>query len=31
MIGDLLNEQSLMYTALSEMVYDQSDVNDTVR
>ncbi|PWA28625.1 hypothetical protein CCH79_00020749 [Gambusia affinis] len=30
MIGDLLNEQSLMYTALSEMIYDQSDVNDTV-
>ncbi|KAM4713881.1 L-amino-acid oxidase-like [Anableps anableps] len=31
MIGDLLNEQSLMYTALSEMLYDQSDVNNTVR
>ncbi|XP_040887590.1 L-amino-acid oxidase-like [Toxotes jaculatrix] len=28
MIGDLLNEQSLMYTALSEMIYDQSDIND---
>ncbi|XP_047242365.1 L-amino-acid oxidase-like [Girardinichthys multiradiatus] len=31
MIGDLLNEQSLMYTALSEMLYDQSDVNDTTK
>nr|CAC00499.1 endoplasmic reticulum lumenal L-amino acid oxidase [Scomber japonicus] len=30
MIGDLLNEQSLMYTALSEMIYDQADVNDSV-
>lgn len=30
MIGDLLNEQSLMYTALTEMLYDQSDVNNTV-
>ncbi|KAM3598696.1 uncharacterized protein V6R79_021483 [Siganus canaliculatus] len=30
MIGDLLNEQGLMYTALSEMVYDQSDVSDDV-
>nr|BAG72078.1 skin mucus antibacterial L-amino acid oxidase [Myoxocephalus polyacanthocephalus] len=30
MIGDLLNEQSLMYTALSEMIYDQADVNDDV-
>ncbi|XP_024144374.2 L-amino-acid oxidase-like [Oryzias melastigma] len=31
MIGDLLNEQSLLYTALTEMLYDQSDVNDTVQ
>uniref|UniRef100_A0A8C4DRH6 Amine oxidase n=1 Tax=Dicentrarchus labrax TaxID=13489 RepID=A0A8C4DRH6_DICLA len=31
MIGDLLNEQSLMYTALSEMIYDQTDINDTVK
>ncbi|XP_038587823.1 L-amino-acid oxidase-like isoform X2 [Micropterus salmoides] len=31
MIGDLLNEHSLMYTALTEMIYDQSDVNDNVR
>ncbi|XP_062300993.1 L-amino-acid oxidase-like [Scomber scombrus] len=30
MIGDLLNEQSLMYTALTEMIYDQADVNDSV-
>ncbi|XP_063067337.1 L-amino-acid oxidase-like isoform X2 [Engraulis encrasicolus] len=30
MIGDLLNEESMMYTALSEMIYDQSDVNDSV-
>ncbi|XP_041841769.1 L-amino-acid oxidase-like [Melanotaenia boesemani] len=28
MIGELLNEQSLMYTALTEMIYDQSDIND---
>ncbi|XP_035850172.1 L-amino-acid oxidase-like isoform X2 [Sander lucioperca] len=28
MIGDLLNQRSLMYTALTEMVYDQSNVND---
>ncbi|XP_039677560.1 L-amino-acid oxidase-like isoform X1 [Perca fluviatilis] len=28
MIGDLLNQQSLMHTALTEMVYDQSNVND---
>lgn len=31
MIGDLLNEQSLMFTALTEMIYDQADINDTVR
>ncbi|RVE60776.1 hypothetical protein OJAV_G00184890 [Oryzias javanicus] len=31
MIGDVLNEQSLLYTALTEMLYDQSDVNDTVQ
>ncbi|XP_045921686.1 L-amino-acid oxidase-like [Micropterus dolomieu] len=30
MIGDLLNEQSLMYTALSEMIYDQTDISDSV-
>ncbi len=30
MIGDLLNERGLMYTALSEMIYDQTDVNDKV-
>lgn len=30
MIGDLLNEQSLMYTALTEMIYDQADINDHV-
>ncbi|RVE60780.1 hypothetical protein OJAV_G00184930 [Oryzias javanicus] len=28
MIGDLLNEQSLMHTALTEMIYDQTDIND---
>ncbi|XP_070710446.1 L-amino-acid oxidase-like isoform X2 [Pempheris klunzingeri] len=28
MIGELLNEQSMMYTALSEMVYDQTDISD---
>ncbi|XP_076581211.1 L-amino-acid oxidase-like [Chaetodon auriga] len=28
MIGDLLNEQSLMHLALTEMIYIQSDVND---
>ncbi|KAM3598548.1 uncharacterized protein V6R79_019346 [Siganus canaliculatus] len=31
MIGDLLNEQGLMYTALSEIVYDQSDIGDDVK
>ncbi|XP_067380029.1 L-amino-acid oxidase-like [Channa argus] len=30
MIGDLLNEQSLMYTALTEMIYDQTDISDHV-
>ncbi|XP_005754382.1 L-amino-acid oxidase-like [Pundamilia nyererei] len=30
MIGDLLNEQGLMYTALTEMIYDQTDVHDNV-
>uniref|UniRef100_UPI0037E7D729 L-amino-acid oxidase-like n=1 Tax=Semicossyphus pulcher TaxID=241346 RepID=UPI0037E7D729 len=29
MIGDLLNEQSLMHLALTEMIYIQSDVSDT--
>ncbi|XP_075948266.1 L-amino-acid oxidase-like [Anarhichas minor] len=31
MIGDLLNEQSLMYTALTEMIYDQADINDDLK
>ncbi|XP_041636127.1 L-amino-acid oxidase-like [Cheilinus undulatus] len=31
MIGDLLNEQSLMYLALTEMIYDQTDINDDVK
>ncbi|XP_034532634.1 L-amino-acid oxidase-like [Notolabrus celidotus] len=31
MIADLLNEQSLMYSALSEMVYLQSDINDDTK
>lgn len=31
MIGDLLNEQGLMYTALTEMIYDQTDVHDNVK
>ncbi|KAJ3585128.1 hypothetical protein NHX12_013850 [Muraenolepis orangiensis] len=31
MIGDLLNENSLMYTALTEMIYDQADINDYTR
>ncbi|XP_029931417.1 L-amino-acid oxidase-like [Myripristis murdjan] len=30
MIGDLLNENSLMYTALSEMIYEQSAISDDV-
>ncbi|KAK2863356.1 hypothetical protein Q5P01_002889 [Channa striata] len=29
MIGELLNEQSLMYTALTEMIYDQTDISDS--
>ncbi|XP_038873196.1 L-amino-acid oxidase-like [Salvelinus namaycush] len=28
MIGDILNENSLFYTALTEALYDQSDIND---
>ncbi|XP_042368701.1 L-amino-acid oxidase-like [Plectropomus leopardus] len=28
MIGDLLNEQSLMFTALTEMIYEQNEIND---
>ncbi|XP_029311313.1 L-amino-acid oxidase-like [Cottoperca gobio] len=28
MVGDLLNEQSLMFIALTEMIYLQSDIND---
>lgn len=31
MIGELLNEQSLMYTALSEMIYDQTDISDSTK
>ncbi|XP_060922593.1 L-amino-acid oxidase-like [Limanda limanda] len=31
MIGDLLNEDSLMHMALTEMMYLNSDVNDTTR
>ncbi|XP_078147926.1 L-amino-acid oxidase-like [Centroberyx gerrardi] len=31
MIGDLLNENSLLYTALSEMIYDQTDISDDVK
>lgn len=31
MIGDLLNEQGLMYTALTEMIYDQSYIGDEVQ
>ncbi|KAG7236281.1 hypothetical protein INR49_001197, partial [Caranx melampygus] len=31
MIGDLLNEQSLMYTALTEMIYTQSDISDNTK
>ena len=30
MIGDLLNEESLMYTALTEMIYHMTDINDDV-
>ncbi|XP_030609616.1 L-amino-acid oxidase-like [Archocentrus centrarchus] len=30
MIGDLLNEQSLMYTALTEMIYVQTYISDNV-
>lgn len=28
MVGDLLNEQSLMHLALTEMIYIESDVSD---
>ncbi|TDG99385.1 hypothetical protein EPR50_G00193750 [Perca flavescens] len=31
MIGDILNEKSLMYTALTEMIYDQTDITDDVK
>ncbi|XP_038595466.1 L-amino-acid oxidase-like [Micropterus salmoides] len=31
MIGDLLNEQSLMHLALTEMIYIQSDVSDSTK
>ncbi|KAJ3585289.1 hypothetical protein NHX12_014010 [Muraenolepis orangiensis] len=30
-IGDLLNENSLMYTALTEMLYNQADINDSTQ
>ncbi|KAJ3582041.1 hypothetical protein NHX12_015955 [Muraenolepis orangiensis] len=30
-IGDLLNENSLMYTALTEMIYEQADINDSTQ
>ncbi|KAJ3585674.1 hypothetical protein NHX12_014393 [Muraenolepis orangiensis] len=29
MIGYLLNENSLMYTAPTEMIYEQADINDS--
>ena len=28
MIGDLLNENSWMYTALTDMLYEQANLND---
>ncbi|KAM6949258.1 L-amino-acid oxidase-like [Aplochiton taeniatus] len=31
MIGDILNENSLFYTALTEMLYDQADISDENR
>ncbi len=31
MIGDLLNEQSLMHLALTELLYLQSDINDRTK
>ncbi|XP_054457227.1 L-amino-acid oxidase-like [Anoplopoma fimbria] len=31
MIGDLLNEQSLMHLALTEMIYIESDVSDSTK
>ncbi|XP_076019021.1 L-amino-acid oxidase-like isoform X1 [Genypterus blacodes] len=31
MIGELLNEQSMMYTALTEMIYHQSDISDDTK
>ncbi|XP_031694893.1 L-amino-acid oxidase-like [Anarrhichthys ocellatus] len=31
MIGDLLNEQSLMYTAVTEMIYEQAVINDDIK
>lgn len=30
MIGELWNEQSMMYTALTEFLYDISDINDNI-
>uniref|UniRef100_A0A8C8A1Y1 Amine oxidase n=1 Tax=Oryzias sinensis TaxID=183150 RepID=A0A8C8A1Y1_9TELE len=30
MIGDLLNEQSLLFTALTEMLYDQTDISNSI-
>lgn len=31
MIGDLLNEESIMHLALTEMIYLESDVSDDVK
>lgn len=30
MIGDILNENSLFYTSMVEMLYVQSDISDNV-
>lgn len=30
MVGDILNEQSLFYTALTESLRDEADLNDKV-
>lgn len=31
MVGDLLNDQSLMFMALTEVMYLNADVNDNIR
>lgn len=31
MVGDLLNDQSLMFMALTEVIYIHSGVNDDIR